>query len=170
MTEQITQDEGANPRTRRDFLKLAWGTAGLFMLGEGALVTYKFFAPKVVAGEFGGVFTVGLVDDFPPGSVTPVNAGRFYLVRLEDGGLLALYRKCTHLGCAVPWEPAEGKFVCPCHASAFEASGDVINPPAPRPLDRFVVSIVDGEIQVDTGTPIKRDRASASDIVYPGEA
>lgn len=156
--------------TRRDFLRLAWSAAGLLMLGEGALVAYKFFAPKVVAGEFGGVFNVGRVEDFPPGSVTPVNAGRFYLVRLDDGGLLALYRKCTHLGCAVPWEQAEGRFVCPCHASAFEPNGDLINPPAPRPLDRFAVSISDGEIHVDTGEAIKRDRVSQADIVYPQEA
>jgi cytochrome b6-f complex iron-sulfur subunit len=72
---------------------------------------------------------------------------------MPDGGFLALYRKCTHLGCAVPWNPAEGRFVCPCHASAFETDGQVINPPAPRPLDRFVVTIVDGMVKVDTGTP-----------------
>ena len=162
MTEQTNA-------TRRDFLKLAWGAAGLLVLGEGALITYKYFAPKVVAGEFGGVFNVGTVDEFPPGSVTPVNAGRFYLVRMDDGGLLALYRKCTHLGCTVPWEQAEGKFICPCHASAFEPNGNVINPPAPRPLDRFTVSVVDGEILVDTGEAIKRDKVSADDVVYPTE-
>jgi cytochrome b6-f complex iron-sulfur subunit len=72
-------------------------------------------------------YYAGIVDDFPPGSVTPFNAGRFYLVRQQDGGFLALYRKCTHLGCAVPWNPAEGRFVCPCHASAFEMDGQVIN-------------------------------------------
>ena len=164
MAEQATPDK----TTRRDFLKLTWGAAGLLVMGEGALVTYEFFSPKVVEGEFGGVFNIGPVEDFPPGSVTPFNAGRFFLVRLDDGGLLALYRKCTHLGCAVPWDQAAGKFVCPCHASAFEPDGHVINPPAPRPLDRFAVSIVDGEIQVDTGEAIQRDRVSQSDIVYPG--
>lgn len=165
-TVQATQDK----TTRRDFLKLAWSAAGLVVLGEGALVTYEFFAPKAAAGEFGGVFDVGRVEDFPPGSVTPFEAGRFYLVRLDDGGFLALYRKCTHLGCAVPWEQAQGKFICPCHASAFEPDGDVINPPAPRPLDRFAVTINGGAIRVDTGAPIKRDRVSSDDAVYPEEA
>ncbi len=152
--------------TRRDFLKYAWGLIGLVALGEGALVTYRFFAPKVVAGEFGSVFEAGPVEDYPPGSVTPFPEGRFYLVRTEDGGFLALYRKCTHLGCAVPWEPARGQFVCPCHASAFEADGDVINPPAPRPLDRFAITIEDGIIKVDTGTAIQRDKAGPEDHVY----
>lgn len=155
-----------NNVSRRDFLKLAWGLAGVVVLGEGALVAYKFFAPKVTEGQFGGVFTAGSVDEFPPGSVTPFNEGRFYLVRTEDGAFLALYRKCTHLGCAVPWDPARGQFVCPCHASAFEPDGDVINPPAPRPLDRFPVTIADGVITVDTGSAIQRDHTSPNDLVY----
>ena len=155
-----------NEVSRRDFMKLAWGVAGAVVLGEGALATYQFFAPKVSAGEFGGEFEVGSVEDFPPGSVTPFTAGRFYLVRAEDGGFLALYRKCTHLGCAVPWDPAKGQFVCPCHASAFEVDGDVINPPAPRPLDRFAITIEDGMIKVDTGEAIQRDHVNPDDLVY----
>jgi len=152
--------------TRRNFLKLAWGVAGTVALAEGGLIAYKFLAPKAAEGQFGGVFTVGRVEDFPPGSVTPFTAGRFYLVRQDDGGFLALYRKCTHLGCAVPWDQAQGQFICPCHASAFEADGDVINPPAPRPLDRFPVTIENGEIKVDTGKAIQRDHASPNDAVY----
>lgn len=154
---------------RRDFLKYIWGAAGLAALGETGWVGLKFFSPEVAEGQFGGVFTLGAVDDFPPGSVTPFNEGRFYLVRLSDGGFLALYRKCTHLGCAVPWEPAENKFICPCHASEFEMDGQVLNPPAPRPLDRFAVSITDGQISVDTGTPINRDQTSDDDPVYAEE-
>lgn len=152
--------------SRRNFLKLTWGVAGAVALAEAGGVAYMFLAPRTVEGEFGGVFTAGPVDSFPPGSVTPFTNGRFYLVRESDGGFVALYRKCTHLGCAVPWEPAQGRFVCPCHASAFERSGQVVNAPAPRPLDRFAVSIVDGMVQVDTGRPIQRDRVSAADFVY----
>ena len=165
--DQHTEDE--TTLSRRNFLKLAWGTLGVAALGEGAWVTYRFLSPKVVTGEFGGVFTVGSVADFPPGSVTPVNAGRFYLIRLEDGGFLALYRKCTHLGCAVPWDQASGQFVCPCHASAFEVDGTVVNPPAPRPLDRFPVTIENDVITVDTGEPIQRDHAQPGDVVYAQE-
>lgn len=160
------QEPEANDMPRRDFLKLAWGAAGaLTVLGSGAMAL-SFFAPKVVEGKFGGVFTCGAVDEFPPGSVTPFTEGRFYLVRLEDGGFLALYRRCTHLGCAVPWEQAQGMFVCPCHASAFEMDGAVINPPAPRALDRFQVTIQDGSVLVDTGAPIERDHPTPDEIVY----
>lgn len=159
-----------NMVSRRDFLKLAWGAAGALALVEATGVGLSFFAPRVVEGEFGGVFEAGLADSFPVGSVTPFTQGRFYLVRMPEGGFLALYRKCTHLGCAVPWNPAEGRFMCPCHASAFEMDGTVINPPAPRPLDRFAVTIVDGMVKVDTGKAISRDKTSADDLVYAGGA
>ncbi len=155
-----------NTLSRRDFLNIAWGAAGALALVETGGVVLSFFSPRVVEGEFGGVIDAGAADTFAVGSVTPFTQGRFYLVRMPDGGFLALYRKCTHLGCVVPWNPAEGRFVCPCHASAFEVDGQVINPPAPRPLDRFAVTIVDGIVRVDTGTPIQRDQTSPDDLVY----
>ena len=87
---------------------------------------------------------------FAPGSVTAFPAGKFYLVRLADGGFLALHRQCTHLGCSVPWDEASGRFACPCHASVFDLRGDVLAPPAPRPLDLFAVRIENGIVKVDT--------------------
>jgi cytochrome b6-f complex iron-sulfur subunit len=153
--------------SRRDFLSLMWGAAGAVALTEFSLVGLRFLAPRPVVGEFGGVFNVGLVDNFPAGSVTPVEVGRFYVVRLPDGGLLAVYRRCTHLGCAVPYDPAGGQFVCPCHGSVFTMDGQVQNQPAPRPLDLFPLTVNDaGEIVVDTLSPIERDRVSPEHIVY----
>jgi cytochrome b6-f complex iron-sulfur subunit len=156
-----------NSLSRRHFLTIAWGAAGALLLGETVFVGLKFLSPAVAEGEFGGVFNLGSLADYPPGSVTPVELGRFYLVRLDDGGLLALYRRCTHLGCAVPYDPTIGQFVCPCHGSAFTVDGDVQNPPAPRPLDLFALTVENGEILVDTGTTVERDQVSASHIVYP---
>ncbi|MBP8001703.1 MAG: Rieske 2Fe-2S domain-containing protein [Chloroflexi bacterium] len=154
--------------SRRDFLHLLWGTAGAVALTEMSLVGLRFLAPRPVVGEFGGVFNVGVVDDFPLGSVTPVEAGRFYVVRLPDGGLLAVYRRCTHLGCAVPYDPSVGQFVCPCHGSAFTMDGAVLNAPAPRPLDLFALTLNEvGEILVDTQTSIQRDQISPEHVVYP---
>jgi cytochrome b6-f complex iron-sulfur subunit len=152
--------------TRRDFLKLGWLGLGTVVLAETGMMGMAFFQPRLAEGEFGGIVTVGAVDDFPPNSVTPFNEGRFYLSRLADGGFLALYRKCTHLGCTVPWEQAENQFVCPCHASAFDAKGDVLNPPAPRALDLFPVIIEDGQVKVDTGTVINRDKFDPLQVVY----
>jgi cytochrome b6-f complex iron-sulfur subunit len=57
--------------------------------------------------------------------------------------------------------------VCPCHASTFNAKGDVLNPPAPRALDLFPVIIEDGIVKVDTGTVNQRDKFDPSQVVYP---
>jgi cytochrome b6-f complex iron-sulfur subunit len=144
--------------SRRDFLKLAWTGLGALALAEAGVMAVAFSLPRLAEGEFGSIVTAGPVTDFPPNSVTPFNQGRFYLSCLPDGGFLALYRKCTHLGCTVPWEAAQGEFMCPCHASAFDAKGEVLNPPAPRALDLFPVIIEDGLVKVDTGTVIQRDK------------
>ncbi len=152
--------------SRRDALKVLWAASGALVVGEFTFVGLKFLSPKKTDGEFGGVFNLGAPAQYPNGSVTPVEAGRFYLVRLEDGGLLALYRKCTHLGCAVPYEPTLGQFVCPCHGSAFTLNGDVQNAPAPRAMDLFSLTIEEGEIVVDTGKVVERDHTTADNIVY----
>lgn len=153
--------------SRKGFLNLVWGAAGALAVAELSLSGLRFLSPRTAEGEFGGSFNVGPYDQYPNGSVTPVESGRFYLVRLQDGGFLAVYRRCTHLGCAVPYDPAVGEFVCPCHGSAFTADGDVLNPPAPRPLDLFDLSINEtGEVMVDTSTPLERDHATPAHIVY----
>jgi cytochrome b6-f complex iron-sulfur subunit len=112
-----------------------------------------------------GVQVAGPVERFEPGSVTAFADGKFYLARLEDGGFLAVYRKCTHCGCSVPWNSDELRFSCPCHASAFDIRGDVINAPAPRPLDIFPVTIEKGIVKVDTGQLIRRKAFESSQVV-----
>jgi cytochrome b6-f complex iron-sulfur subunit len=134
---------------------------------ELSFVGLRFLSPRATDGEFGGEFNLGAYENYPLGSVTPVEVGRFYLVRLQDGGFLAIYRRCTHLGCAVPFDQASGEFVCPCHGSVFTNEGDVLNQPAPRPLDLFQITInEEAEIIVDTSSPIERNQTSPDDIVY----
>lgn len=156
-----------NQITRRNFLNLSLLAGGAVVLSEALFVGLRFLSPKVTDGEFGGKFNLGPYDQFPPGSVTPVENGRFYVVRLEDGGFLAIYRRCTHLGCSVPYDQASQEFVCPCHGSAFTMEGDVKNPPAVRPLDIFAVTITEeGDLVVDTNTPIERNKTNPSQVVY----
>ena len=152
--------------TRRDFLNILWlGLGGAVTLEMGEL-TLAYVQPRLAEGEFGSIISVGMVGEFPPGSVTHIPNGRFYLSRLQDGGFLAIYQRCTHLGCNVPWDQVQGKFVCPCHNSQFTVDGEVLNPPAPRPLDLFAITIEDGMIKVDTGHLIERDRYDPSQVVY----
>ena len=150
---------------RRGFLgRLLVLLAGVAAL-EIAWVGLSFLRPRrrSGAGE-AGLMVAGPVEQFEPGSVTAFRAGKFYLVRLQDGGFLALHRKCTHLGCTVPWIDDEQRFACPCHASAFDIRGDVLSLPAPRPLDLLAVRIENGVVKVDTGNPMRRNAFRAAQV------
>jgi len=153
--------------SRRDFLKIAWVILGGVTALETAGVFLAYLQPRLVEGEFGSIITAGLVDDFPPNSVTHIPSGRFYVVRIGDGGFIAVYHRCTHLGCTVPWDSTAQKFICPCHNSQFDQQGTVENPPAPRPLDLFALTIKDGEVKVDTGNLIQRQSYDMAQVVYP---
>jgi cytochrome b6-f complex iron-sulfur subunit len=152
-------------QSRRSFLGLAWLGIGFAALGEAAWILASFLKPRRQApnGQ-GSLLEAGPSEGFAPGSVTAFPAGRFYLVRLPDGGFLALHRQCTHLGCSVPWDEASARFACPCHASVFDLRGDVLAPPAPRPLDLFAVRIENGIVKVDVSAPIRRSGFEASQV------
>jgi len=149
---------------RRDLLKRIWIGLGLAALAEGAWVTWSFLRPRPQADANAGLVTAGPLERFAPGSVTAFPDGRFYLVRLQDGGFLALHRECTHLGCTVPWDEAAKRFACPCHASMFDITGAVTGPPAPRPLDYFPVRIENGIVKVDVQRRLTRDRFDTSQV------
>ena len=152
---------------RRSFLRKLWIGLGAVAAVETLGLAVAFlrpWKPKPGADAYGGVITAGPVDRFKPGSVTPFRRGQFYLVRLEDGGFLALSRKCTHLGCTVIWRGDERQFVCPCHASVFDAAGGVLTAPAPRPLDTYEISIENSIIRVDTSKPVRRDTSDNTQV------
>lgn len=122
-----------------------------------------------VLSRDGDQLILGAVGNFPPASVTHYRRsqdGRFYLMRFPDGGFLAISRRCTHSGCAVPWENDDAKFICRCHGSVFDSTGDVLAGPAPRPLDLYAISFVDGNVEINIGTPIERESVSPTDLVY----
>ena len=68
-----------------------------------------------------------------------------------EAGFVALYQKCVHLGCRVPWCQSSQWFECPCHGSKYNQVGEKVGGPAPRGLDRFVLEVSGGNIVVDTG-------------------
>lgn len=156
------------PTRRRDLLK--WGLFGslLLMLGGFGQAFLMFFYPRKV-GQFGSRIAVsGTIADYPVGTATVVREGKFYLSHVPEG-LLALYWKCKHLGCTVPWRPEEefqgetGVFHCPCHGSIYLANGQNVAGPAPAPLDIMLIEIVGNRIFVDTGKITTRVKALPSD-------
>merc|ERR1711933_67682 len=53
---------------------------------------------------------------------------------------------CTHLGCVVPWNRAQNKFMCPCHGSQYDNTGKVIRGPAPLSLAMAKVTDENGKV------------------------
>ncbi len=141
---------------RRQFMGIAWAASLLAFAAQASGAFIKFMTPELEPGAFGTKLRAGEVNEFEVGSINFFREGRFFLVRLEDG-FLALYRKCPHLGCAVPWDEALDKFNCPCHSTLFSKQGEVLSGPAPRPLDYFPVEIREGVVFVDTGRLMTRE-------------
>jgi cytochrome b6-f complex iron-sulfur subunit len=168
--------------SRRGLLRVTFWTglgAGLLAM-TGSIIDFLY--PRGITG-FGGVVSAGTVEEFPPGSKSDIPAGKFWLVNLtaEQGGpgFLALWWKCPHLGCTVPWRPGfsfidpasgasrQGWFRCPCHGSTYNDAGVRVFGPAPRSMDRMEVTIEGGRISVNTGSISKGTADNASFAVQP---
>jgi len=159
--------------SRRSFLTKLWVGLGVVALVElaGLVVTYlRGGKRQQKTDRVDAIVEAGHVDQYALNSVTAFVRNRFYLCRLEDGGFLAVSRKCTHLGCTVPWRDKEKRFACPCHASAFDIRGEVISPPAPRALDIYPLTIENNVVKVNTSQPMKRSQFRAEQVVYPKKA
>jgi len=78
--------------------------------------------------------------------------GKAIWTNKKDMPYLAFSGKCPHLGCAYKWRKHKilGQvFLCPCHLSIYDASGQVLDGPAPRPLDLLPIQVsASGEVQI----------------------
>ncbi len=72
-----------------------------------------------------------------------------------EAGVVALYQKCPHLGCRVPFCATSQWFECGCHGSQYNRVGEKKGGPAPRGMDRFGVTIEGGTVVVDTGLVVQ---------------
>jgi cytochrome b6-f complex iron-sulfur subunit len=186
--EEISEEE--RYITRKQFLgKALGGTFGAFM-GIQALAWLGFLWPKV-SGGFGSKVDAGKIEDLKnqiiqaDGSVIPafIPEARAYVLpfsestagdsQFTDGstiadGLVAVYQRCVHLGCRVPWCNSSQGFECPCHGSKYNMVGEYYAGPAPRNLDRFAVNVSSaGKLIIDTGTIIESPRAPGLSVKYP---
>ncbi|HJP40836.1 MAG TPA: Rieske 2Fe-2S domain-containing protein [Dehalococcoidia bacterium] len=171
--EEARQIE-ARKVTRRSFLRVsifAGLTLTVFAHLAGFLGFFNLLKPK----GFGGTVTV-VKGRIPEAGDDParISEGKFWLANLEGaqgdvlqvggtGGLLAMWWKCPHLGCTIPWRSdfrgasvnfagIDGWFRCPCHGSTFSRAGIRVFGPAPRPMDTMEVTVnSDGSINVNTG-------------------
>jgi len=192
--EEVAELEPITPEelgvTRRKFFNRALlGTFGIWS-GLMGIAMLGFTWPRL-RGGFGADIDAGNAEDIfaqlfqPDGTVVPlfIPEARAYIVPFADSavegsqfsglnvvadGMGALFQRCVHLGCRVPWcSPSQG-FECPCHGSKYNRVGEYQAGPAPRNLDRFGVEVDStGRFIIKTGTIIQTARAPVSTAAYP---
>jgi cytochrome b6-f complex iron-sulfur subunit len=158
------------PISRRDFFRTGLLVSLGAFVAEFGGASLAFLWPNLKGG-FGSVIEAGTVDDikaFISSNHQPYyfGAGRFYIVPytgngadtiyagVADQGLMALYQKCVHLGCRVPFCQTSQWFECPCHGSKYNEAGEYQLGPAPTGLNRFKITITGGKVTVDTSVAI----------------
>jgi len=173
----VAPDEEAIGVSRRQFFNRTAVTLMAASIGAfGASVVG--FLWKGADGGFGSKISVGRIDDIVSG--IRANKGFLYLAEARawvteypkgslskakavygaqapvfagmEAGVVALYQKCPHLGCRVPECSSSQWFECQCHGSQYNRVGEVRGGPAPRGMDRFAVSVSNGNLTIDTGS------------------
>jgi cytochrome b6-f complex iron-sulfur subunit len=163
--------------SRRSFMRRMLGV-GVGILSLEFLAGSASFLWPNVRGGLGGRINIGTATDivasepewvrglpyaYQPARVFLVNvpAGKALVdgtgEAVEDPGdqVLALYRKCPHLGCQIPQLCDASKwFECLCHGSKYTILGEKRDGPAPRGMDSFAVEVVDGVYVIDTSAII----------------
>jgi cytochrome b6-f complex iron-sulfur subunit len=137
---------------RREFLSTMWKWGIGLVAVAGAWTTWDILQPSKTSG-FGGEIKAGDAADVPSTSVETVQAAQAYVTK-EGEEDIALWWRCPHLGCRVPWCESAGEFECPCHGSHFNRLGEYRSGPSPRGMDRFETTVVEGVVVIDTSKVI----------------
>jgi len=172
----VVETQPIGELSRRAFMRRMLGVGAGILALEFIGGTLAFLWPQLRAG-LGAKFAVGTLADilaeqpsFANGWPYAVGAARSFLINVpaarelalgHDASIpnptadqmLALYRKCPHLGCQVPGLCDELKrFTCRCHGSTYNILGEKLKEgPAQRGMDRFAVQVNDnGVVVIDT--------------------
>lgn len=136
----------------------------------GLAVPYlSFFVPPVSSSAGGAISAkdalghdisaTAYMSSHPAGDrslVQGLSGDATYLIIKDEGSIqdFALNAICTHLGCVVPWSEANGKFMCPCHGSQYDADGAVVRGPAPLPLALAHVAVNEDKVLLSPWTEL----------------
>jgi cytochrome b6-f complex iron-sulfur subunit len=165
----MAQASGSNvpDMGRRQFMNLlSFGAVTGTAIG-GLYPVIKFFIPASSGSGGGGVtakdalgndiIVSDYLTDHPVGDrslVQGLKGDPTYLVVTEDKTLTnyGINAVCTHLGCVVPWNANENKFMCPCHGSQYNSEGKVVRGPAPLSLALANATVTDDKVSLTKWT------------------
>jgi menaquinol-cytochrome c reductase iron-sulfur subunit len=132
------------------------------LIGSGLAAVLGAFALRPATAAQGRWIKAGAVGDLTPNVPVPrvlalSRQDGWYRERVRETVFLvwdgassvqALSATCTHLGCQVRWDAEATRFRCPCHGGVFDANGQVVEGPPPRPLDRVETRVESGAVLV----------------------
>lgn len=74
-------------------------------------------------------------------------AGVFLVARTGESAFSAVDAVCTHEGCTITGADGDA-YVCPCHGSRYNRSGQVLHGPATASLRRYNATFADGILTI----------------------
>lgn len=140
---------------RRKALGVLTSTAFAIAGGGTVITTIRYMRPNVLF-EAPTKITIGTLADIPRGTLLVLTEQKLYVAH-TDRGIFAMSSVCTHLGCMTRYDAETNAISCPCHGSKFDAVGAVTGGPAPRPLDRKLVTLEGAQLIVDTRKNVDED-------------
>ena len=178
--------KGPKAVSRREFFRESLLVSLAVFTAQFGGATLAMLWPKLKGG-FGSVINAGNIGDIraeiKDADYAYNGAGRFYIVPYNGKptpdadyaltgvtaeGIMPLYQRCVHLGCRVPFCGSSKWFECPCHGSKYNGAGEYQLGPAPRGMDRFVVTVDGaGNVMVDTSTVILGPPRGTDTITEP---
>ena len=158
---QISGSSDVPDLGRRQFMNLlTFGSITGVALGALYPVV-KYFIPPSAGGAGGGVtakdalgndiIVSEYLETHPVGDrslAQGLKGDPTYVVITGDGDIAnyGINAVCTHLGCVVPWNNSENKFMCPCHGSQYDETGKVVRGPAPLSLALATAEVQDDKL------------------------
>jgi Rieske Fe-S protein len=147
--------------SRKEFVGIVTAAVGTFMGAMVGIPAIGYLIAPTMTKESADVWIpAGPVESYPVGVPTLFNFNRtkvngwektvnsygVYVVRYDDGTILALSNKCTHLSCRVNWNSETSAYICPCHDAYFDINGEIVKGPQPRPLDEYETKVEENNL------------------------
>ena len=129
--------------SRRRWIDILLGSSAVAWLAAVVYPVLKYLTPPVDEGGAGKLtLSDAQRDELKAKGFMILRIGTDRVLAIKDGDVKvkALSAKCTHEGCTVQFQAAEGLIWCACHNGKFNLDGRVLSGPPPRPLAAFAVS------------------------------
>ena len=147
---------GAPVDRGRRFVNFILGGGLLGLLGSIFYPVIRFVIPPLQSEATQTTVVAAKVDELGPneGKVFRFGNRPGILIRLSDGSYRAFDAVCQHLQCTVQYRDDLQEIWCACHNGHYDLKGRNISGPPPRPLDEFMVNVVQDEIVVSAPKPV----------------